>query len=418
MSFPVHTTARVGSSDDGEPLLDRRALLVIFGAAAGAGIYLEVTRERPAEGARAAAPASSGPAAPLTAESGRTVTRAAVTAAVARLESLLREPAGDDAIPWAVAHGLLAFGPSFTAKSGTPAAQVLVAHATRDAGGWRFPPLVGGQPLETHRHLVLAKLLEAGVDADRSLASRDAGTVTVRDLVADVVASARFDARTDWREAAFTLYVLARTDQEIPTDRLDAIRDAAFAHAARELEPLRAASGAAPDQAFELGMPLRAAKEGRRAIYAHTCGGLHFLGGVLALGAKGGAAAGDDRAGRILEDVVFRWRAERHLYTRSLAQHPGRRLELLVQRLKFHGHLLEVLAEARADGWQPTSIGMDELLGSVAADVLDTLSDLDRDQWWPRLAELRATKRQLYLDLVGDGCHALRGLRLVAERLP
>ena len=106
--------------------------------------------------------------------------------------------------------------------------------------------------------------------------------------------------------------------------------------------------------------------------------------------------------------------AERTLYATMRAQVPTLALEMNVQELKFFGHLLETLGEPSLDGLVSDDPALRASLSSLreasVADLLQTVSRLRALKAYEQLDALRSQKPQLRLDLIGDGCHAIRAL--------
>jgi hypothetical protein len=162
-----------------------------------------------------------------------------------------------------------------------------------------------------------------------------------------------------------------------------------------------------------------AAKRSKSHIYGHPCGGLHFVQAVL----RGAGTSRDPdaraRVRRQLALLLRRYEAERALYAQTLAARPDARLLVSGQQLKFYGHLLETLALAEQVGALREDAALAENVGSArhraASDLLRALEQLEQERAYARLPELGARQPQLALDLIGDGCHAVHGLR---ETLP
>jgi hypothetical protein len=102
-----------------------RGLLVLFAAAAVGGIYLGVTRKPTVRDAPLPPPPSASGAPEVPAP--RRATRPEARALAKRLGNAVRAPAGDPKSAWALAHGMVAFGPSFAAADGRPASDVIVS---------------------------------------------------------------------------------------------------------------------------------------------------------------------------------------------------------------------------------------------------------------------------------------------------
>jgi hypothetical protein len=165
-----------------------------------------------------------------------------------------------------------------------------------------------------------------------------------------------------------------------------------------------------------------AAKRNKSHIYGHPCGGLHFVQAVLRAAAASPSQDFRTRTQRQLALLLRRHAAERQLYAQTLRSHPEARLLVSGQQLKFFGHLLETLALAVRLG---TANGDAQLTADVAAaqrlatsDLLGALQQLEDERAYERLSELAAQRPQLALDLIGDGCHAVHGLRETLSSLP
>ncbi len=150
----------------------------------------------------------------------------------------------------------------------------------------------------------------------------------------------------------------------------------------------------------------------RQGIFAHTCGGLHFV----QAGFQGAAVSEREaklRATKQLELVDFRWDAERRLYRQTIRGQPRYKFLLHIQELKFHGHVLETNALAVKNGLVTPDAERIKLMREVAADLIDAVAELK--PLYETQDQLRKSSPQLYYDLIGDGCHAIRGLKLGKE---
>ena len=88
-----------------------------------------------------------------------------------------------------------------------------------------------------------------------------------------------------------------------------------------------------------------------------------------------------------------------------------------MQKLKFYGHWLETLGRYRDEtGWTPSPTQLQALRHAGA--LLDgAVRRLDASGAWRSRESLKNTDRALYLDLIGDTCHAARGWRDWRNRL-
>ena len=210
---------------------------------------------------------------------------------------------------------------------------------------------------------------------------------------------------TEWRQFAWRLSALAADPRDHRTFvakegqvRFEAVAEAALRQLQKEQAFLmKFARARRPDLV----------QKKKQGIFRHTCGGLHFVQGAV-------RAAGQypNLRGRVqaqLELTRFRWSAERRIYRRLADLQPKYRPVLLVQELKFYGHLLETMA--LAVNWKiiPATDDLKAEMRMVAGDLLDTIQALE--PIYGRLDGVRNVTPQTYYDLIGDACHAIRGLR-------
>jgi hypothetical protein len=351
-------------------------------------------------------------------------TRAAAQRALTRLEAALHAAAGDPENPWALAHGLLAFGKDYKARDGRSAVLVVASFAERRLGEdgsttrYGFVAERNGRPVEPHPHLLVKTFLEVGVDPDLDFAAADGEMIDVRRLIVDMRASVR-EPQTDaqWHDAAWWLTALELDPTSKPTD-LPRLRAAALARLEAD-DAVLATEAADP---FLPTAPMGAAKRRKTHIYGHPCGGLHFVQAVLRAASASGSADFRARASQHVRLLVRRYDAERALYAQALRAHPAAKLLVRAQQLKFFGHLLETLALADELGVLDGEAGLRETVTvarrNAAGDLLATLAELEAEHAYARLPELSVEKPQLHLDLIGDGCHAIAGVRKTLAILP
>jgi hypothetical protein len=401
------------------------ATTIVVALIASAGCERSAPAARPPDtkALAPAAPTSAAPAAPSPTGSAlakvepttQPIDRPAAERAIARLAQQLAVPAGDPENPWALAHGLLAFGRDFQTRDGRSALLVAASYAQPEGGPkprYDFPLAHGGKPVEPHSYLLVKTFLELGLAPSFTFTARDGAKIDVRRLLTDMRASLR-EPKSDaeWHDAAWWLSALELHPVPGQPD-LARLREAALVR----LEADDAVLVAEPADPFAPSAPMGAAKRSKSHIYGHPCGGLHFVQAVL----RGASATRDApvraRVHRQLALLLRRYEAERTLYADTLRAQPGALLLVSGQQLKFFGHLLETLALADELGVLRDDAA---LAGAVtaarrraASDLLRTLSQLEQERAYLRLPELSAQRPQLALDLVGDGCHALHGLRV------
>jgi len=361
------------------------------------------------------------PAAPVTTPASVPTTRAAAERAIAQLEREVRAPAGDPDNPWALAHGLLAFGKDFQTRDGESALRVAASFAEPDHGAkgrYGFPTERGDKPVEPHAYLLLKTFLEIGVAPDLALRAADGVKIDVRRLLADLRASASMPTDdAHWHDAAWWLAALELGGPD-PGPAHERLRLSALERLEADDAVLASASGPDP---FAASAPMGAAKRNKTHVYGHPCGGLHFVQAVL----RAAAGSGSEYRARTRAQLALLLRrhdAERALYGQTLSAHPDARLLVSGQQLKFFGHLLETLTLADQLGLLRDDSALAEAVTAArrraAADTLATLQQLEQEHAYARLPELAAQRPQLFLDLIGDGCHVLHGLRETLSLLP
>lgn len=404
-----------------------KGLLVLALGAAVAGVVMEVRRHGQPSATPALASASA--AAPVSSAIAprRPATDAELVEGIALLESSVRTAAGDPTSPWALAHGLVAFGPEFRATDDRLAVDVIGTFVERRRVGdrelWLFPERRQGALVEPHRHLLVKTLLELELPATRRFALGDGASVTLGELVLGVRQAMTLPSGdADWHHAAWALSALASADAAGLADSASATTRGLATRelAARALERLEAdhavvASFDGPvERAFAPGSPLREAKANKSGIFGHSCGGLHLVQAVLTAFATAPESE-RKRVARQLGVLIYRYESERLTLTELLRAHPAQGLLLRVQQLKFFGHWVETVTLARQLGYlQPGAEGTKRLEGltlEAAADVVAVARELHAGGVYQRLPQVRAEREQTYLDLVGDACHAIRGLR-------
>lgn len=352
-------------------------------------------------------------------------TREAAERSLSWLTDQLRVPAGDPENPWALAHGLLAFGKDFKTRDGKSAVEVIASFAEHRASEGGRPDRYGfvaqqnGKPIEPHSYLFVKTFLEIGLDPSFKLPTADGTTIDVRRLLTDMRASVTQPSDdTGWHDSAWWL---ASMEMDATTDdaALTRLREAALSR----LEADDAVIVSSQSDAFAADAPMGLAKRNKSHIYGHPCGGFHFMQAVLR-GAKGNTSpdfiARVERQVRQL--VLTRYRAERSLYREILRTHPAASLMINAQQLKFFGHLLETLAVVeevglvRHEGTFAFDVRSTRL--SATGDLIETITQLENAKAYTRLPVLSVQQHQLFLDLIGDGCHAIHGLRVTLPVLP
>lgn len=332
--------------------------------------------------------------------------------------------AADPKNPWALAHGVTAFGKKFAADDGRLATQVMVEdfllpNRAPDGGvgpgspfGFlRYAP--DGTPIEPHTNLIAKTLVLAGVPPRTSFATR-AGKVTLQALVDGARLGFRHVPQSEeyWKDAAWTLEALGaglkpgKAARFLVSDGteidFDQVMDDALAYHEQATAPLAAG--------LERGLP--SVPKNKQGIYAHSCGGLHLTQAIVAWARHGEVRSRwGKRLDRLVAVLFYRLDSERVQYDAALQQAPQYKLLVLTQMVKFYGHFLETTARLKAEaGWKPQEPQANAVRKAKA--LLDAATrGLEEERAFLRMNQLKTTQHQVWLDLIGDSCHAVHGLQ-------
>lgn len=309
--------------------------------------------------------------------------------------------------PWSMAHGLVAFGPSLKAADGRRAVDILLSdYATKDKDRYRFPKkTAGGDPVDAHPNLMMKALLEAGVQEATLTPKRRAAW---RGLLTALRQSERPGPTEDaaWRQYAWTQTAWLLAAPPPPPEAVHTLAANALDQLEREHGFLLAL--------MDANAPERVVKK-KQGIFAHTCGGLHFFQAVARAIAQTEAPDLRRRLQRQWDVLWFRYTAERRIYARYIESQPRYRIILLIQELKFYGHVLETVGLGLEWGLLRPTTELRRKVEPVLRDLTRVVQALT-----PAYAaqdRLRESAPQSYFDLIGDGCHAIRGLRLIGTHL-
>ncbi len=310
--------------------------------------------------------------------------------------------------PWLVAHGIRAMGRGFTLRDGRSAVDfllkdVLVAVPANGRTVLAFPPEV-----EVHANSFLKTLLEAGVPLDHGFAHQGK-----RRTLQEVVEGARalFRPAPTLEQAnvlPWSLIALTRTTPPARAQWTNAWGEAVNLDVAVEAGLRLLERASAP-----LAAPMREDKPltAQAPVHAFTCGGTHLLYSLLASVQQG--YAGADRLARVRQQAdILVWRLGteplliERFYTDRGRGVPGLAWFVLDAKLKLLGHGEECLAFGTKRGVLALANEQKGRRQAAAATLGRFLEDLEgRD-----LLEVRAVDRDLYVQLVGDVCHARHGL--------
>lgn len=320
--------------------------------------------------------------------------------------------------PWALAHGLLVYGPELKLPDGSVATERLVAD-NLPAGELRFPSNRGQTPVDAHPGLILKTLLELKIPDEQSFKRSDGSSVTLGAL-RDAFAQSwnpTLSGADALKNEAWGLEVLATSPRATPELRSKALEVLASNQAYFEAW----APGAKPKPYRKASIRGPGGKRLPAAIHRYYCGGLHLFQAVQRL--HGGTAP--PRLARQYELLLLRLRLETTYWKtvqKQVEARPGPNLAaqkqvFLAQRLKLQGHALETYLRAVAVGAAPLGESERAALKAGFGELQLTVQALVQEGVYDALPGLALSKPQLYRDLVGDSAHALHAYRIAPPGL-
>jgi hypothetical protein len=341
------------------------------------------------------------------------------------LGSIVDRYDGDPDNPWAIAHGILARGTSLKLPDGRDAvAHVFAAYAEpRQAGTHTligFPKELGKIRVEPHTDLLLKNMSEAGVDPGAVFVTRQ-GNVPVADLYrwtllkSFLVAQTNHSSYADPNDMPWSLQALAawapgnelqwRAADGTPMD-LDYLADFVTAVVTQE--------SAFMFEDMQKGQTFR--REGQR-LFSYTCGGAHLVQGASYAVARGFGSAKSRKAIEAQVPLLFyRMPIELAQYDEVMKGAPKQKVRLLVQRMKFLGHWLESISKLAIEGFYVPDEKQLVAIEGAAQNLTLTVDALQKAGVFDNLPDVRREDEQLYLDVIGDSAHAVRGLELAIGR--
>jgi hypothetical protein len=356
----------------------------------------------------------------------------------AKLVGVVEGHARDPGNPWAIVHGMLALGPTMRLTNDADPVDWMFEHygEVHEVGGAElvgFPDRKGEALVEPHTDLILKALTESRVAPDRkvTVAGRP---FTVESLYRHSLWQAWVEGRTTgyqqgsyndtpWALQGLSAWApadLAWTAQKGHPMTMDLFTHEVVSQLDLETQEMQAA--------MEAGQIVQ--KDVRKGLFRYTCGGQHLLQGAAYAVARG--FGGEPDKAVICEQLaVLRWRIDVELSAIDpiLSSPDSTRpiqVVLLSQRLKFLGHWLETTHKIGALSVCPLGPDDEASTRRVASELVRTVDALGTLGIWdnvgavqqdPELETLRnGGGRQVYLDLVGDSAHAVRGLDLATGK--
>jgi len=332
------------------------------------------------------------------------------------LETIIREYATARDEPWLLMHAIRAMGKDFSIGD-EPAVAYLCRRYLQETSVNGKSYLHMPISHEGHANAFLAEaVLDSGIDATYAFRTNDRN-YSIADLIAGAKARFDLDTRTlstrsitfNADDLAFSLVAFAYSTEragEWVNAYGNSIHMAALADYG--LEALESAN-----KLFEASMRQGLLAAGPDRIHDFACGGMHLIYGLstcLRLGHLQPAQA--ERMKTQFDIVTWRLKSdsalvERH-YNVLADQYPAEvvRIHRLSAKLKLLGHGLEVINHARHHGLFIPTAAQDDDIGRAHEELFDVIEAVGPDG--PRTAH----DATLFKYLVGDACHAYRGVTM------
>jgi hypothetical protein len=309
--------------------------------------------------------------------------------------------------PWALVHAIRGLGRRCQLPDESAAGYVLrTCVRVREVNARRYLYIPAN--IEVHSNMFLKTFLEAGVPLSERFAC-DGRVVQLRDLGEGAKALFRFDPATvDRDDLAWSLIAFAELGTPVWDnaygERIDLGEVARFGWQVLD----EASAG------LKAAMVARRPLPQKLPLHRLTCGGTHLCYSLL-VAAKHGylPAAGREEPQELVRMLVYRLEADPALIERyygELAAAPGVELFRAGAKLKVLGHLLECLGYAQVQGlWQPGATERTQLVQAAheVRNLLAYVMTLD-------LAAIRRRHAQMVQQVIGDTCHAFRGLSILS----
>jgi hypothetical protein len=356
----------------------------------------------------------------------------------AKLVEVVEGHARDPGNPWAIVHGMLALGPTMKLSNDADPVDWMFEHygEVHEVGNTEligFPTRKDEALVEPHTDLILKALTESRVAPDRKI-TVGGKAFPVESLYRHSLWRAWVDGRTTgyqqggyndtpWALQALSAWApagLAWTARGGHAMSMDTFTHEVVTQLDLETQEMQAAKAA--------GQLVQ--KDTRKGLFRYTCGGQHLLQGAAYAVARGFGVE-QDKAAVCEQLAVLRWRIDVELAAIDpILQSPEAtrplQVVLLSQRLKFLGHWLETTHKIGALSVCPLGPDDEAATRRVATELVRTVDALAALGIWenllavaqdPELETLRnGGGRQVYLDLVGDSAHAVRGLDLATGK--
>lgn len=334
------------------------------------------------------------------------------------LDQLIREQALRVDNPWALGHALMVLGPKAALPDGRLAVDAVfedwaVEVPVGDEVLVDFPQAAGAARIEPHSDTMLKFVAELGLDPQRP--------VTVQGkphVVADLYRHSLWASWVDGEQTSFSTW----NDSTWALLGLSAYSPPGLTWTARGNHPMSMDAWTSAvvqhlvdDSDFlhvHMAHGSTYTKRGQ-GVLGYSCGGTHLVMGSAYAVARGFGTAEDRAAVQAQVPVLFyRIPIELEQLQETMLNHPDQRLVLASQQLKLTGHMLETLHSLAALGLYEPTAEQQAQLDRLAGHIVATVAVLQKFGVLDKLDTIRTEDEQLYLDFVGDACHAARALDL------
>ena len=323
--------------------------------------------------------------------------------------------------PWLLAHSLLAFGKDLRLANGQLAIDRIVQgfvifEKIGDKEHPRFPIGDHASRIEPHPFMHVKTMLQLGVPLTHRF-PLEGRTLTLADLLNGLIAlfppTLEGKSLADMAWAFDALYGNLPQNQWVwknpKGEEIHFLRLLWQAMQYLDLETRFLRESQAKGE--------KVIQKKRQHIYAHYCGGFHFIQAMMRwMGHPAFKAQLAPFLRSQIDLVFYRLQGEMALYQGLLQQyrhHEPYRFLLYLQQSKFLGHALETLNAAYLRKlWTPSPAERAQIREALSH-LFDTIEGTAKDGSYKNIEQIKTKSYQYYLDLLGDASHALHALRLL-----
>ncbi len=341
-----------------------------------------------------------------------------------QLKMILWKYGRDQYNPWLLGHIMLAFGKDIKLPDGTRASDKIFSYARiKKIGDREYPYFPVGAKyirIDPHPFFQLKTMLEVKIPLDKTF-SVQGKKFTLRDLLQAGILSMPSGKSATEEELSNYVWLLYALFNHLPKGKLEwkngrgetvllpQLIQTYVKYLDKKTSFLRVLKNRGVKKIPKL-------KIKKQHIYGEPCGGLHLVQGVMRwLSLPLFKTAYKEFIEAQIELLFYRFDGEMALYDELFKKYQKNMafsFIILLQQLKFLGHLLETFANLYKWGiFKPTKTQKKKILEALKRGIVIFMI-LKKLGWYDRVPNLRSQAFQFYLDILGDTSHLLHSIRM------